>query len=964
MRAHSYGIFLNGRNAEVVDNDLYTSASGIYLGGHGTSLENANEAVVMRNTISYGSDCYQVDSSSHIIFEQNSCTGINLFSHGNAMGATYGGPASSFIFFAGNRIQFVFGMDQEEMTLDGAGHTVYNGKVAVSAGGLNLTMPRDPDFDKWCPNTISKWCPKLPCKCVTVNTNHTGSAVYVIGGTGQGQMRTVADGGDWMNRTWVLEKPFGGEGGGVALDETSFVTFNARRERNIYRDNEFIDGGPMQLWGLMWHSIVANNRAVRAGGFIVTDYFEYSSDYFIETHHNRVEQVPYYGASGININGKYNASSDFTGPLVVSSVWRGNHVDNGAWSIDGAVSDVLIEGNTMTNCEHSLQVDVNCKPWHRCNQTRRIALRSNTGLVKTDDERVDGAIGRKVLPLDGNDWRLTNEGIGPLPSRSYKLLLNHTLEDPERASWAGYPKPMPATQVALQVTLPSASSAEACCKACAQNPGCGAAVWDGSMCSPRAANSVPVKSHSGKCDFVASSDVHPGCIGDMCLGEHSVSDKEGCCSLCESTKGCAGAVLVGTSACYLTAATGIAGGTYPRPGRVVCLVNNRTDMLQHAQSVPAACVLSGGSVQLNATVPGDVNDELMKAKLLPDLLVGTNSMDARWVPQYEWRYEKTFTVPPAWTLSQAAAVHLHLQGVDYNCSIALNGVTLLSHHAGSFRPIDLDVTSTIKAGAENTLAVVIHAPPPGYLNALFTTHPLTGGAKTTYTVGGFQRDHFSAWKAGVGNGGGVDFGTPAFSMGVWKSVELRLLSGGSNASLDAGRASAIPGFPPGRDASLDVATVTFSVPVRFSRGAASPMNLTWAITCVAASGCSDAARSGSAAARSVTVIVHPSASCEAGCTVDTTAKLSVQNPQLWWPNGYGAQTLYDATATLHSSTHIDSAGTVGDSIKLRFGFRKLELTDNVPNYPPEIRAMQTEGFPFADCKLCLLVALPRVCVVS
>ena len=387
----SYGIFLNGHNAEIIDNDLYTSASGIYLGGHGTSLENANEAVVMRNRISYGSDCYQVDSSSHIIFEQNTCTGVNLFSHGSAMGATYGGPSASFIFFAGNTIKFVFGMDQEEMTLDGGGHTVFSGaNVSISASGDSVTMPRDPAFDKWCPPPGDKYCPKLPCKCVTVNTNHTGSAVYVIGGTGQGQMRTVSEGGIWMNRTWRLEKPFGGEGGGVALDETSFVSFNARREKNIYRDNTFLDGGCMQLWGLMWHAVVANNVAVRAGGFILTDYFEYSSDYFVETHNNHVSEEPYYGGGEISINGAYNQSSDFTGSLVVASVWRGNTVDNGAWHLDGAASDLVIEGNTMANSDAGLQTDVNCKPWHRCNQTHRIFLRDNVGmgassLLKTDD---------------------------------------------------------------------------------------------------------------------------------------------------------------------------------------------------------------------------------------------------------------------------------------------------------------------------------------------------------------------------------------------------------------------------------------------------------------------------------------------------------------------------------------------------------------------------------------------------
>ena len=501
---------------------------------------------------------------------------------------------------------------------------------------------------------------------------------------------------------------------------------------------------------------------------------------------------------------------------------------------------------------------------------------------------------RAVLSLDGSDWRLTNDGTGPLSTRNYTLVYNVTLEDAPRGSWAQFPSPMPATETALQATLPASSTAEECCESCVATPGCGAAVWDGSTCAPRAANSVPVKIRSSSCEFLPDSDFHPGCwSGPDCLGEHAVSDEEACCAMCESTSGCAGAVVVGGTACYLTTAKGSAGGSFTRAGRTVCRLKDTAE--QAAPSTPAACVLSGGSVQLNATVPGDVNDELMKAKLLPDLLVGTNSMEARWVPQYEWRYQKSFVLPTAWGLSKASAVKLHFAGVDYNCSIWLNGETLLTHHAGTFRPIDLDVSSVVKAGTANDLVVVIHAPPPGYLNALFTTNYQEGGAKTTYTVGGFQRDHFSAWKAGVGNGGGVDFGSPAFSLGIWKSVELRLLSGGGSAWLDAGRASAIPAFLPGKDASLDEATVTFKVPVRFVHGGVPALHLTWSITCVADSGCEDAH-----ASDSVTVVVQPSSgsSCEAGCTVNTTATLKVHNPRLWWPNGYGAQRLYDATAKL------------------------------------------------------------------
>ena len=199
-------------------------------------------------------------------------------------------------------------------------------------------------------------------------------------------MRTVRLGGIQQNRTWMLEKPFGGAGGGVPLGADSVVSFGARRERCIYRDNVFADGGAMQLWGLMWHAVVANNVGMRFAGFVVTNFFPYSSSYFIETLNNRVtEGVAYYPSSaGFSIDGSYNASSDFTHPVVSALVYRGNSVDNGAWAMDGAVSDVLIEGNVMSCSDQGLVVDQNCKAWHRCNQTARILLRNNEGLPWQD----------------------------------------------------------------------------------------------------------------------------------------------------------------------------------------------------------------------------------------------------------------------------------------------------------------------------------------------------------------------------------------------------------------------------------------------------------------------------------------------------------------------------------------------------------------------------------------------------
>ena len=90
------------------------------------------------------------------------------------------------------------------------------------------------------------------------------------------------------------------------------------------------------------------------------------------------------------------------------------------------------------------------------------------------------------------------------------------------------------------------------------------------------------------------------------LGSLTATSPTSCCRACAATPFCGGAVWTGTT-CEMRAAGGV-----PHPAR------NTT-----------ACVLSGGSVQLNATVPGDINNEMMVAGLLPDLYHSTQSMLAR-----------------------------------------------------------------------------------------------------------------------------------------------------------------------------------------------------------------------------------------------------------------------------------------------------------------------------------------------
>lgn len=379
-------IQLNGQEYEITDCDIYASMHGIYLGHNQNTLFNsASVGIVARNTINFGGDCYQIDSSSHVIFEDNECVGINLFSRGSAAGSTYGGPASSFIFFGRNRIRFVFGGDQEELTLDG-GFSPYFGKVEASDNSLTFTS--DPLYPQWC---------SPPGHCRDLSTNWTGAAAYVLGGTGQGQLRVFKKGGlaEGLNRTWELEEPFGSDGG-VALGADSLISVFERREKCIYRDNLFSDGGPMQLYGGMFHAIVANNTIERASGLIAEGLNHgkdtYMPVYFIETLNNRIiDSISLTGeVAGLSAYGYYNASAKFNGTMAAALVYRNNHVDNGHWSVSGAATDVLIEGNAMVNTmpwnNFSIKQGLlpNKNATRAVNTTARIFLRDNEGMVMPD----------------------------------------------------------------------------------------------------------------------------------------------------------------------------------------------------------------------------------------------------------------------------------------------------------------------------------------------------------------------------------------------------------------------------------------------------------------------------------------------------------------------------------------------------------------------------------------------------
>ena len=135
---------------------------------------------------------------------------------------------------------------------------------------------------------------------------------------------------------------------------------------------------------------------------------------------------------------------------------------------------------------------------------------------------------------------------------------------------------------------------------------------------------------------------------------------------------------------------------------------------------PASVSLSGTGWSLSAPpfiksvpaiVPNDIADDLERANLLPDLWFGTNAMNAsRWIWERDWVLTRHFPTPSG---PIATSTWISFDGVDYNCSVRLNG-RWIGSHVGAFEPFELEATGALLpqgSPRNNTLEVTLLRPP-------------------------------------------------------------------------------------------------------------------------------------------------------------------------------------------------------------------------------------------------------------
>lgn len=244
--------------------------------------------------------------------------------------------------------------------------------------------------------------------------------------------------------------------------------------------------------------------------------------------------------------------------------------------------------------------------------------------------------------------------------------------------------------------------------------------------------------------------------------------------------------------------------------------------------------MQGAGYECEGTVPGSVYSFLLDKGLMEDPFYGMNELDALKLLDNTFTFSKTFDFAPT-----GDKVLLHCDGLDTLCDIYVNG-SHIAYTDNMHRTYEFDVTELLKAG-ENTVSMLFHPPIP-YVTEKQKGEKLYEPWHCVEGAGHIRKAHCMM---------GWDWGPRLPDAGIWKDISLLV---------------------------LDSARITdFHILQRHENG------LVFLTPNVATD---------KAAEVKVTVTTPNGEAYEIPANQET----EITDPQLWWPNGLGAQPLYTLTA--------------------------------------------------------------------
>jgi beta-mannosidase len=285
----------------------------------------------------------------------------------------------------------------------------------------------------------------------------------------------------------------------------------------------------------------------------------------------------------------------------------------------------------------------------------------------------------------------------------------------------------------------------------------------------------------------------------------------------------------------------------------------------------------GGKEWLSANVPGSVHTDLMASGCIPDPFTADNEKRVQWVAESDWVYRTSFICTDG--LLSEEKVFLVCDGLDTLATVVLNGQEL-GHTDNMFRRYEWEVKPLLNAKGANDLMITFSSPVK-YASERQAIRSLPG---VSQAIPGGSHIRKAPCQFGW------DWGPQLPPIGIWKDIRLE-------------------GYSEARLAEVHLrqdhtgGQVVVDVRVAIQRWGEVPLVAVVRIT------------------EPDGTILEKKAAITAQDEV--VVKVLIPRPELWWPNGYGGQPLYQVEVALMSSD-VSKVGML-DRYLYQVGLRKIEL---------------------------------------
>ena len=301
-----------------------------------------------------------------------------------------------------------------------------------------------------------------------------------------------------------------------------------------------------------------------------------------------------------------------------------------------------------------------------------------------------------------------------------------------------------------------------------------------------------------------------------------------------------------------------------------------------------------GQEEFTAQVPGTIHQDLLAAGRIQDPYYRDNEVTVQWVGETAWVYQRSFVVSAE--IMAYEMVLLRCEGLDTLATVRING-TAVAETDNMFRCWEFDVQPLLVLG-DNTIEIQFD-PAPAYIAERQQERALPGWAGPREISG-------RGWLRKEPCNFGWDWGPVLITCGIWRSISLLAIDTVRLSDLFIQQDHRIPG------------TVTLKMTASLAEMHAEPLQALFHVEFKGA------------------IIATVSAEFTNGQAIATC---TINDPQLWWPNGMGAQPLYTVFYSLQSS------GTELATQSRRIGLRTLRLQRKQDSWGESFQ-FAANGIPF------------------